>query len=438
MATAKQGYDALARAFHWITAILIIALFALGWTMSDLDNADPEKFRLYQIHKSIGITVLLLALLRLGWRATHKAPPWPSHMAPWERLAAAGAHWALYGLILLQPFLGVLQSNAANFPIVFWGGFELPALIAPNETIADLLLSAHHLLANVLAGLVLLHVAAALRHHIQLKDDVLRNMMPSAGVGIGVVILSLAMLAPPFLFAEKSAPEATTTSAAPDDVTNVDVTNVDAAGKGETAESDAAQTAPDDQTSGDGSGDAAAAGEEVTNAQASGDGWTVEDGSALGFVALQQGSEVKGGFEAFDALILFDPDDLENSRIDVDIDMTSVTTGHGDRDKTLKSASFFDVETWPSAAFKSGTITATGDGQYEAAGTLTMRDVTRDVVLPFTLVIEEEGDMMSAQAKGELPILRLDYGIGQGDWTSTTTVADEVVITIDIVASKPL
>ncbi|MGI9418404.1 MAG: cytochrome b/b6 domain-containing protein [Geminicoccaceae bacterium] len=405
MATARQGYDALARVFHWITALLIIALFALGWYMVDLDNADPEKFRLYQIHKSIGITVLLLAILRLAWRFVHSPPPWPSHMAPWERMAAAGAHWALYGLILLQPVLGILQSNAANFPIVLWGGVELPALLAPSPALEDVFLSAHHLLANVLAGLVLLHVAAALRHHIQLKDDVLRNMLPSSGVGIGVAVLAIALLLPPFLLIRSSGPAATASG----------------------SEMQTTAVAGDD-------GD-------TEKAEVPGDSWTIEEGSTLGFIALQQGSEVPGSFDIFDAVIVFDPDDLENSRIDVDIDVTSINTGQKARDDTLNSPSFFDTATWPSAAFKSRIVTATGEGQYEAAGTLTIRDVTKDAVLPFSLTIQadpEDPARERAEAIGELPILRLDYGVGQGDWSSTGTVADEVVITIDIDASKPV
>ena len=406
MATASQGYGAVARVFHWITALLIIALFALGWTMSDLDNADPTKFSLYQIHKSIGITVFVLAVLRLLWRFTQKAPPWPEHMRPWERLAAAGAHWALYGLILVQPLIGVLQANADNFPIVFWGQIQLPALIGADQALGERLTGLHHLLANVLAGLVLLHVAAALRHHIQLKDDVLRNMMPSPGLAIAVVVLAAAMLVPPFVLMRSSTPAATAGGAATVPV---------------------AETV--DQQS------------EASEAIADGEAWTIEEGSTLGFVALQQGSEVKGTFENFDALIVFDPDDLETSRIDVDIDVASIDTGQQSRDDTLNSPSFFDTATWPSAAFKSQSITATGDGQYEAAGTLTIRDVTMDVVLPFSLDIRPHPDDPAreiAEAKGALPTLRLDYGVGQGDWASTTTVADEVVITIDIEASRPI
>ena len=402
IAVSDQGYGGLARLFHWLTAFLILALFALGWYMTDLEPSDPRTFDLYQIHKSIGITVFVLALLRLAWRLTHKAPPWPEHMAPWERLAATGAHWALYGLILLQPLLGILQSNAANFPIVFWGSFELPALIGQSETLGYVLKRLHHLLANALAGLVLLHVGAALRHHFQLKDSILRNMLPSVPMGVGVVALALALLVPPFLLMGGSKPSVT-------------------AGEGD----DVKAGVPATETTGD--------------FEPVGELWSIEEGSKLGFIALQQGSAVEGSFDVFDAKIVFDADDLENSQIKVDIDVTSITTGHSDRDQTLNSSSFFDTKTWPSAAFESRNITATGDGTYEAAGTLAMRDVVRDVVLAFTLVIEEgpEGSgQLQAHAEGELPIKRLDYGIGQGDWASTGTVADDVTITLEIKATR--
>ena len=405
-AESNHGYNGIARAFHWLTAFLIIVLFVLGWYMADLEFTDPTKFSLYQVHKSIGITVFVLAVFRLLWRFTHKAPPWPAHMTSWERMAASGAHWALYGLILAQPLVGILQSNADNFPIVFWGQVELPALIGPNEALGSLLAWVHYVLALVLAFLIFVHVAAALRHHIQIKDDVLRNMMPSPKLGTGVVALALAIMVPPFVLMQPTTPVATTGGA-----------------ETETAAEAVSQSSAS-----------------VSEVELSGDPWTIEDGSTLGFIALQQGSEVVGSFDRFGATIVFDPDDLENSGILVDIDITSINTGQDSRDETLNSPSFFETATWPSAAFRSDRITASGDGQYEAAGTLTIRDVTKDVVLAFTLDIQpdpEDSSRNLAEAKGELPILRLDYGVGQGDWASTGTVADEVVITVDIKASKP-
>jgi cytochrome b561/polyisoprenoid-binding protein YceI len=383
-------------------AIMIFVMFGLGWYMTDLELTDPNKFRLYQIHKAIGIIILALAVLRLLWRMTHTAPPWPETMTGWERLAATGAHWALYGLIFLQPIIGILQSNAANFPIVLFGQVELPAIVAQSKIWDERLLSLHHLLANALAAVVLVHVAAALRHHFMLKEDILRRMLPAPGLAALIVVLGLAGLAPAFIYSETTEPMAAATKAA--------------------TSAPALESSTGQQTE--------APAHMV---------WSVEEGSALGFEARQQGSPVKGGFERFDATIVFDPDDLDNSRLAVDIDATSITTGHDDRDKTLNSPSFFDTATWPNARFASREIIAVGNGAYEALGELTIRDVTMPVTLPFALEIEPDPNDPArelASARGDLPILRLDYGVGQGDWTSTTTVADEVVIKIDIKASR--
>jgi len=165
--------------------------------------------------------------------------------------------------------------------------------------------------------------------------------------------------------------------------------------------------------------------------------WQLEPGSRIGFTALQQGSPVEGRFESFTAEISFDPDDLGNSRVAVEIDAASITTGHKDRDLTLRSSGFFDVATWPTARFTSDELTRESGDSYAAHGRLTIRDVTRDVVLPFELTIDENGGRQLANAKGELAISRLDYGVGQGDWASTKTVGEEVVIRIELRATRP-
>jgi polyisoprenoid-binding protein YceI len=180
----------------------------------------------------------------------------------------------------------------------------------------------------------------------------------------------------------------------------------------------------------------------LTGAASSGqadESWMIEEGSAIRFTAKQQNAPVEGGFEDFSADITFDPGALDASSIAVTIAVESVTTGHKDRDATLRSAAFFDAETWPEARFSSSSIAALGDGRYEAAGELTIRDVTKPVTLPFTLEITpdpENAGRLHATGGGEVAISRLDYGVGQGEWASTATVADEVVIAIEIEASK--
>jgi polyisoprenoid-binding protein YceI len=165
--------------------------------------------------------------------------------------------------------------------------------------------------------------------------------------------------------------------------------------------------------------------------------WTLEDGSAITFTALQEGAPVPGSFADFTAEIRFDPDDLAASRVAVEIATASVKTGHKDRDATLRSAAFFDVATWPSATFTSEHLVHQGGDRYEAHGRLTIRDVSRDVILPFQLAIAEDAGRRVAQATGELTISRLDYGVGQGEWAATKTVGADVVIRIEIVASAP-
>ncbi len=168
--------------------------------------------------------------------------------------------------------------------------------------------------------------------------------------------------------------------------------------------------------------------------------WTVEADSQVIFIARQSGAPVEGRFETFSAEIRFDAEDLEASAVAVEIDIASVNSESSDRDQVIRSADLFDAATWPTARFEAPRFVHTGGDGYEAQGSLTMRDVTRDVVLPFDLTIEDHPDdaaLLRARAVGELTIKRLNYGVGQGQWKDTSVVPDEVVIRIEITASRP-
>lgn len=177
--TAKHiaRYGAVAQVFHWLIAVLIFIMLALGNYMEDLP-LGTRKLELYQLHKSIGITIGILVVLRLLWRLSHPPPALPAGMKPWERLAAGVVHGLLYMMLFVMPLIGFLQSNAANFPVVLWGFVPLPPLIGPDEALSETLVNLHGIGGNLLAVLVIIHVAAALRHHFMLKDDVLRRMLP--------------------------------------------------------------------------------------------------------------------------------------------------------------------------------------------------------------------------------------------------------------------
>lgn len=170
----------------------------------------------------------------------------------------------------------------------------------------------------------------------------------------------------------------------------------------------------------------------ATAADGSAPAWRVDhQASSLGFLFRQSGSEYEGRFAEWSAEIAFDPEDLPASAVEVTIDLASADTGSEDRDQLLRSAPLFDVASHPEGRFRSSEIVAAGEG-YEARGELTLRGVTREVVLPFTLAIEAG----VAEAAGRLEIRRLDYGIGQGQWQDTSMVADPVAIVFELRAER--
>jgi polyisoprenoid-binding protein YceI len=148
--------------------------------------------------------------------------------------------------------------------------------------------------------------------------------------------------------------------------------------------------------------------------------------STLGFIANQSGGDVEGSFEKFTARIAFADADLAGSSFDVEVDTASVNTHEDDRDTALRGEDLFHVTKYPKARFVTTAFKRTAPGTYEALGKLTIRDVTRDIRLPFTLTMAQENGQTVAWLKGGVSLKRLDYGVGQGDWKDTTWVADEV------------
>lgn len=170
-------YTSVAVALHWLIALAILCNLGLGLYMADL-AISPTKLRLYSYHKWMGISIFLLVLVRILWRLTHRPPEMPSHMAPLERLLAHAAHGGLYLLTLAVPLSGWLFSSAKGFQTVYFGVLPIPDLIAKNLELAEALEELHEGLNYVMVVVVLLHVAAALKHHFRDRDDVLSRMAP--------------------------------------------------------------------------------------------------------------------------------------------------------------------------------------------------------------------------------------------------------------------
>jgi len=150
--------------------------------------------------------------------------------------------------------------------------------------------------------------------------------------------------------------------------------------------------------------------------------------SSLGFTANQSGGDVDGRFEKFDAQIVFADADLDGSSFKVEIDTGSVNTQDDDRDTLLRGEDLFDVSKYPKARFVTTGFTRKSPGSYEAQGKLTIRDVTRDIRLPFTFTTAQEGGQAVGWLKGGVTLKRLDFGVGQGDWKDTSEVANEVQV----------
>ena len=148
------------------------------------------------------------------------------------------------------------------------------------------------------------------------------------------------------------------------------------------------------------------------------------DQSRVGFVSKQMGVAVDGGFKKFSAQVALDPAKPEAGRAQIDIDLSSVDTGSTDADDEVKSKSWFNVREFPSARFVATGVKSLGNGRYEAKGQMSIKGRTREIVAPFTYKIVGA----SAVFEGSLPIQRLQYGIGEGVWSDTATVADEVLV----------
>ncbi|MDB5804115.1 MAG: cytochrome [Betaproteobacteria bacterium] len=178
-AYSSPRYTRTAIVLHWLIALLMLCGFCLGLYMTGL-KFSPLKLSLYSYHKWIGVTVFSLALLRLLWRLTHKPPPLPPRMAAWQRNAAGALHALLYLLMLCIPLSGWLYSSAAGVPTVPFGisALQLPDLLERNKEMADSLHFVHVTLNYSLATLVVLHVAAAFKHHFLDRDGLLARMNP--------------------------------------------------------------------------------------------------------------------------------------------------------------------------------------------------------------------------------------------------------------------
>lgn len=172
--TVRYGY--VAQILHWAIVALLIVQIALAKIAEGLP-LGLEKLATLARHKSVGITILGLAVVRLAWRLCNRPPPLPA-MPRWQAIAAHVNHWTLYALLFVMPVTGWLMSSASNYPVSWFGLAQLPDLVAPDPALKERFEAVHETLAKALIALALLHIAAALKHQFVDRNGLLHRMLP--------------------------------------------------------------------------------------------------------------------------------------------------------------------------------------------------------------------------------------------------------------------
>jgi cytochrome b561/polyisoprenoid-binding protein YceI len=421
-ATGRSRYAAGAILLHWIIALAIVAQVSLAWRFGD--DHSPTGFALTQLHKSIGITVLLLSLLRLAWRLVNPPPPEPAGLAAWEKVLSQIVHWAFYLIMIGMPLTGWIMVSASKtqIPTLLYGVIPWPnipgigGLAAPAKHMWNTIgHTGHSVLAWGFYGLFVLHVAGALKHQFfDRETPILSRMAPGAVAGRWfdprLLLIVVAVLGA-FAFGKLVNPPHPASGPPP---------AAAAPAQPFLPESPAVPQA----SAADPGGEHAMA--QPTPAPTGPVAWKVAPGSSLAFETKWSGDAVQGRFNAWKADILFSPDALDKSKVTVTIDMTSAKTGDEQRDASLPAADWFDAATHPKAVFTATKFEKKGEGSFVAHGTLNLRGVTKPVDLPFKLKIV--GD--KAQMTGETSLDRTFFGVGQGQFAATDQVPAKVTVRV--------
>ncbi|WP_195822517.1 cytochrome b/b6 domain-containing protein [Roseobacter sp. MH60115] len=395
LANTSTHYGAVTKTFHWLTALLILTLIPLGIYANGLpyDTSEQlaQKALMFSLHKTLGVTVFFVALARILWAISQPKPGLLHPDRKIESLAAETVHWLLYGSLLLVPLSGWVHHAATDgFAPIWWPlGQNLP-FVPKSEALASTAAGLHIVFERVLAGAIILHFAGAMKHHVIDKDATLRRMLPGrpavtlpahehrmalpliSAVGIwGVALVIGGTLG---LYEKHT----------------VDV----AAAELQAVESD----------------------------------WAVQDGT-LQITVQQLGSDVTGSFADWTAAISFDESVTEGvaGSVDVTISIGSLTLGSVT--SQALGADFFNAEAFPTAQF-TAEILRDADG-YLADGTLTLKDQTMPVQLPFTLKLADG----LATMQGGTTLDRRAYGIGDSQ-KDEASVGFNVEVRIDLTALK--
>jgi cytochrome b561 len=173
----RQRWGGVTQTLHWLVVLLVLSQLTVGFTLGDLPQNDPLAPKLFPVHTTLGISIFLIMVLRLLWRLGNRVPLLPDTLPPWQKWLAHANHWLFYILLIGLPIGGYLVVSGHGHPVPFFI-WQLPPVIGKSERLANLIMILHASGAVVLTVLIVLHVSAALRHALLLRDGVLRRMTP--------------------------------------------------------------------------------------------------------------------------------------------------------------------------------------------------------------------------------------------------------------------
>jgi cytochrome b561/polyisoprenoid-binding protein YceI len=357
-----------------------------------------------QLHKSIGIVILLLTLARLGWRLARRPPP--SVEGGWEGMLAKAVHFAFYAVLLLGPLTGWAIVSGAEmsvptrlFGVVPWP--HLPIAAGTGEDYEDI----HSWLGWIALGLFVLHVAGALRHQFLLRDPVIRRMAPRGSVPAAMVLLvaTVALYFGSGSYVAKNFPRGPRPPRPEAGTPAGPATLVTHGAPGAAAGAATLPTpVPTPEETPTPSPTAAAGPPPV---------WTISGGKRLAFTVDNGGSPLRGTFSDWSGAIKFDPDHPENADLSITVGLASASLGDATQDDMLQGPDFFASGANPRATWRSTNVTQTGPGRYRAAGTLSLRGASRPQTVNFTLT----GSGLKRRVAGTAAIDRSAFGIGEGE-----------------------
>jgi len=383
----NNHYSPVAKMLHWLVAGMIVLQFVLA-KMADIASDEGSAVRelaLLANHKSVGITILALAIVRLVWRQKNQPPALPDAIPQWQVTASQLSHWSLYALLFAMPITGWLMSSASAYSVSWFNLFQLPVFVAPNPEAKEVFQETHETLSKLLVLVATVHIGAAIKHALIDKDRVLQRMVSTVSVVAFAVTVALGVS---WLGAAG--------------------TNSDTALTAAPAEADFVSSA-------------------ITSALPI---WQIDyAASYIKFVGDQAGAAFEGSWESWSADLQFSSEQLGDSAFDVIVDATSAETQDNDRDVTLADPEWFDSVNFPEAYFRASNFSAT-DGGHIADGQLIIKNLASPVKLAFTIVADGDARVLNGTAQLD----RLALGVGIGEWEDTEWVGKDVTVEVHVEA----